>query len=129
MRESCLLVCTSEGVKLFADSPYQRRPSSPRSPARGCGWAPGLPACSPYVSTPPRCATAPRGRPVSGLAPAPGTRSCGRRASRADPGPRPASSWRRWRPSRSAAGSGTVTPWRSHTGGRMMAEVSGRKRD
>lgn len=111
--------------------PYQKRPSSRLLRAQDCGSAPDLPACSPCAATPPPCVTVLWGRPECELAPAPGTQSCGPLENTAGPVLQPVSSWRRWRPSHSAAGSGTVTPWHNHKGTRMVTgsveEDRGRK--
>lgn len=111
--------------------PYQKRPSSRLLRAQDCGSAPDLPACSPCAATPPPCVTVLWGRPECELAPAPGTQSCGPLENTAGHVLQPVSSWRRWRPSHSAAGSGTVTPWHNHKGARMVTgsveEDRGRK--
>lgn len=105
--------------------PYQKRPNYWQLRAQDCGWAPDLPACSPCGATAPQCAWVRWGRPLSEHAPAPGTPSCGRPGSRADPGPQPVSSWTRWRLSHS--GPDTATPWHNHSGATTVTD--GRRTD
>ncbi len=128
MADLCAIIAYIDLLKniQFAHLPCQRHPNFRQLRAQDCGWAPGLPACSPCGATPPQCVSVLWGRPMFERVPAPGTPSCRRLESRADPGPQPVSSWTRWRPSHSAAGSGTETTWHIHKGA-MMETVSGRK--
>lgn len=94
--------------------PYQKHPSFWQFPGQGCGLPPDLPACSLYDATRPQCVWVRMDRPVSEPVPAPETRSCERQVILAGPGPRPVSSWRRWRLWHSAVDSDTVLPLDSH---------------